>query len=30
MFIHAHLLDETGGAHSVRELGLLLSAMAHL
>jgi death-on-curing protein len=28
LFIHARLIAETGGAHGVRELGLLLSAMA--
>jgi death on curing protein len=28
LFIHARLISETGGAHSVRELGLLLSAVA--
>jgi len=28
LFIHARLVDETGGAHGVRDLGLLLSAVA--
>ena len=28
LFIHARLISETGGAHGVRELGLLLSAVA--
>lgn len=28
LFIHARLIAETGGAHGVRELGLLLSALA--
>lgn len=28
LFIHARLIVETGGAHGVRELGLLLSAVA--
>ena len=28
LFIHARLIVETGGAHDVRELGLLLSAVA--
>ena len=28
LFIHARLIAETGGAHGVRELGLLLSAVA--
>jgi death-on-curing protein len=27
-FIHARLVTETGGAHGVRDLGLLLSAVA--
>ena len=28
LFIHARLISETGGVHGVRDLGLLLSAMA--
>ncbi len=28
LFIHARIIAETGGAHGVRELGLLLSAVA--
>jgi death-on-curing protein len=28
LFIHARLISETGGMHGVRELGLLLSAVA--
>ena len=28
LFIHARLIDETGGAHGVRDLGLLLAALA--
>jgi prophage maintenance system killer protein len=28
LFIHARLIAETGGAHGVRDLGLLLSAVA--
>jgi death on curing protein len=28
LFIHARLISETGGEHSVRDLGLLLSALA--
>ena len=28
LFIHARLIAETGGAHGVRDLGLLLSALA--
>lgn len=28
LFIHARLVTETGGAHGVRDLGLLLSALA--
>ena len=28
LFIHARLISETGGVHGVRELGLLLSAVA--
>jgi death on curing protein len=28
LFLHARLIQETGGAHGVRELGLLLSAAA--
>jgi death-on-curing protein len=28
LFIHARLISETGGAHGVRDLGLLLSAVA--
>ena len=28
LFIHARLIDETGGAHGVRDLGLLLAAVA--
>ena len=28
LFIHARLITETGGPHGVRELGLLLSAVA--
>ena len=29
LFIHARLIDETGGGHGVRDLGLLQSATAH-
>jgi len=28
LFIHARLISETGGVHGVRELGLLISAVA--
>lgn len=28
LFIHARLIDETGGSHGVRDLGLLQSALA--
>lgn len=28
LFIHARLITETGGAHGVRDLGMLLSAVA--
>lgn len=28
LFIHARLIDETGGKHGIRDLGLLLSALA--
>jgi death on curing protein len=28
LFIHARLISETGGAHGVRDLGMLLSAVA--
>ncbi len=28
LFIHARLVKETGGAHGVRDLGMLLSALA--
>jgi death-on-curing protein len=28
LFIHARLIDETGGRHSIRDLGMLLSALA--
>ena len=28
LFIHARIIDETGGAHGVRDLGLLQSAVA--
>lgn len=28
LFLHARLIQETGGAHGVRDLGLLLSAVA--
>ena len=28
LFLHARLIEETGGTHGVRELGLLLSAVA--
>lgn len=28
LFIHARLIDETGGRHGVRDLGMLLSALA--
>lgn len=28
LFIHARLVEETGGAHGVRDLGMLLSALA--
>jgi death on curing protein len=28
LFIHARLIQETGGAHGVRDMGLLLSAIA--
>jgi len=28
LFIHARLIEETGGVHGVRDLGLLLSAVA--
>ena len=28
LFIHARLIDETGGAHGVRDLGWLLAALA--
>lgn len=27
LFLHARLIDETGGSHGVRDLGLLLSAV---
>lgn len=27
LFIHSRLIDETGGAHAVRDLGMLLSAL---
>ena len=29
LFIHARLVAETGGEHGLRDLGLLLSAVAH-
>jgi len=29
LFIHSRLIDETGGSHGVRDLGLLESAVAH-
>ncbi len=28
LFIHARLVDETGGRHGIRDLGMLLSALA--
>jgi len=28
LFIHARLIEETGGSHGVRDLGLLLAALA--
>ncbi len=28
LFIHARVIDETGGAHDVRDIGLLQSAVA--
>jgi death-on-curing protein len=28
LFIHARLINETGGAHAVRDVGLLLAALA--
>lgn len=28
LFLHSRLIDETGGIHSVRDLGMLLSAVA--
>jgi death on curing protein len=30
LFLHARLIDETGGSHGVRDLGLLLSAVGRL
>ena len=27
LFLHARLVDETGGSHSVRDLNMLLSAL---
>ncbi|MBI5056151.1 MAG: type II toxin-antitoxin system death-on-curing family toxin [Nitrospirae bacterium] len=30
LFIHSRLIDETGGAHGVRDLGLLQSAVSRL
>ena len=27
LFIHSRLVDETGGAHGIRDLGMLLSAL---
>ena len=30
LFLHARLIDETGGSHGVRDLGLLLSDLARL
>jgi death-on-curing protein len=30
LFLHARLIEETGGSHGVRDLGLLLSALGRL
>jgi death on curing protein len=29
LFLHSRLVEETGGAHGVRDLGMLLSAFGH-
>jgi death-on-curing protein len=30
LFLHSRLIDETGGAHGVRDIGMLLSALGRL